>query len=87
MNRLYLLPLRGIQWLIVLYQNTMSPDHGLFRSLFPAGVCRFEPTCSEYMYHAISLHGWRGLELGLRRITKCHPFGGSGVDKVPPVHT
>jgi putative membrane protein insertion efficiency factor len=48
-------------------------------------ACRFAPTCSEYMLEALRVHGpLRGLWLGLRRIGRCHPWGGHGVDPVPP---
>lgn len=46
--------------------------------------CRFWPTCSSYAKEAIELHGAaRGAWLALRRVLRCHPFGGSGVDPVP----
>jgi uncharacterized protein len=45
------------------------------------GHCRFQPTCSQYMLDAVRLHGpWRGVWKGLRRLLRCHPFGGSGYD-------
>ncbi len=47
--------------------------------------CRFLPTCSEYAIEAIERHGaLRGGSLALRRITRCHPWGASGIDEVPP---
>jgi len=47
--------------------------------------CRYWPTCSSYGLEAIELHGAaRGSWLTLRRILRCHPWGGSGVDPVPP---
>lgn len=47
--------------------------------------CRFRPTCSEYMIESIKIHGVLcGLFLGIRRILRCHPFGGSGYNPVPP---
>jgi putative membrane protein insertion efficiency factor len=67
---------------IRLYQRTLSPDHGPLRAVFPAGVCRHEPTCSEYMYQALDRHGWRGLLLGLARLSRCHPFSKGGYDPV-----
>lgn len=46
--------------------------------------CRFQPTCSEYALDALSKHGAaRGLWLMLRRVLRCHPWGGSGWDPVP----
>ena len=59
------------------YQVTLSP-------LF-SGCCRFEPSCSNYMIEAIEVHGAvKGVLLGLRRLLRCHPFGKSGYDPVPP---
>jgi putative membrane protein insertion efficiency factor len=46
--------------------------------------CRFSPTCSDYTQQAIKKHGMlKGSMLGLRRILRCHPLGGSGMDPVP----
>ena len=46
--------------------------------------CRYHPTCSTYAKEALQIHGLRkGVALSLKRISKCHPFGGSGVDLVP----
>jgi hypothetical protein len=70
--------------LLRLYQRTVSPDHGLLRSWFPLGVCRFTPTCSQYMVEAIETYGTlQGLLLGTRRILRCHPYAVGGVDPVP----
>jgi uncharacterized protein len=61
---------------IKLYQNLISP-------LTPAS-CRFTPTCSQYAAEAIRRHGpLRGSWLALKRISRCHPWGGSGYDPVP----
>ena len=46
--------------------------------------CRFQPTCSEYTYQAISRYGiMRGSRLGLKRIFKCHPWHQGGLDSLP----
>ena len=58
------------------YQLSISP-------LFPPS-CRFTPTCSQYAIEAIRRHGpLKGLWLALRRLSRCHPWGGSGYDPVP----
>lgn len=62
--------------LIRLYQRLISP-------FFPA-KCRYIPTCSEYGIKAINKYGpWKGCYLVLKRIFRCHPFGGQGFDPVP----
>jgi len=56
----------------------------LFRPLLGAN-CRFYPSCSDYALEALAHHGvLRGLLLALRRLARCHPWGGSGYDPVPP---
>jgi len=46
--------------------------------------CRFVPTCSEYAMEAVEVHGAAiGSLLALKRLLRCHPFGGHGVDQVP----
>lgn len=63
--------------LIGAYQLLISP------LLLPS--CRFEPSCSHYAQEAIAEHGTlRGLFLALKRLSRCHPWGGSGYDPVPP---
>lgn len=48
--------------------------------------CRFDPTCSRYAIHAIGHHGLkRGGWMALKRLGRCHPFGGWGYDPVPSV--
>ncbi len=57
---------------------------GVYRGtvgLWLGGHCRFEPSCSQYMLDAVAKHGpVRGTWRGLRRITRCHPWGGCGHD-------
>jgi putative membrane protein insertion efficiency factor len=56
----------------------------LLRPLLPP-ACRYQPTCSEYALDALRTHGAaRGSWLATRRICRCHPWGGSGYDPVPP---
>lgn len=63
--------------IICFYQKAISP-------LFPP-TCRFYPTCSQYAFEAISVHGaLKGSYLAIRRILKCHPFHKGGIDPVPP---
>ncbi len=48
------------------------------------GACRFDPSCSTYAADALRAHGLlSGTWLALRRLARCHPFGGSGYDPVP----
>jgi|TARA_B110000305_G_scaffold241367_1_gene315224 putative membrane protein insertion efficiency factor len=61
---------------IWLYQKLISP-------FFPS-TCRFNPTCSHYAIDAIKLKGpFVGFWLALKRISKCHPWGGTGYDPLP----
>lgn len=59
-----------------------------YRLIFSPWVgfnCRYDPTCSTYALEALRTHGGlRGGWLALRRILRCHPWGGMGVDDVPP---
>lgn len=62
---------------IWVYQKILSP--------FKPNCCRFTPTCSAYAKEAFLLHGViKGAMLSLKRILKCHPWGQSGYDPVPP---
>lgn len=61
---------------ILIYQKVISP-------ILPS-TCRFTPTCSEYGKQVIIKHGpLKGGILAIKRIFKCHPWGGSGEDLVP----
>ena len=63
--------------LVRLYQVTLSRIVG--------GHCRFEPSCSHYSIAALRTHGAaRGAWLTIRRLARCHPWGGQGHDPVPP---
>ncbi|WP_455107077.1 membrane protein insertion efficiency factor YidD [Porphyromonas sp.] len=61
---------------IYFYKGAISP-------LTPPS-CRFTPSCSTYAVEALRRHGpFKGLYLAIRRILRCHPWGGSGYDPVP----
>jgi len=63
--------------LIKFYQVCISPLKG-------GPTCRFTPTCSQYALEAFKKYGpFKGGWLALRRILRCHPWGGSGYDPVP----
>ncbi len=65
-----------LRLLIRIYQYALSPVLG--------ANCRFQPTCSQYAYDAVCSHGpVRGSWLAVRRIARCHPWGGAGYDPVP----
>lgn len=65
------------------YRTAISP---VLTCLFtPLGLgCRFHPTCSRYALEAVQRHGaLKGSLLSIRRICRCHPWGGCGEDPVP----
>tara|TARA_S200000501_G_C20752692_1_gene712418 strand:- start:68 stop:325 length:258 start_codon:yes stop_codon:yes gene_type:complete len=56
----------------------------IFISPLLGSNCRFHPTCSAYFIEAVKIYGPRkGFVLGVKRISKCHPWGGKGIDNVP----
>ncbi|MDX5417716.1 MAG: membrane protein insertion efficiency factor YidD [Hymenobacteraceae bacterium] len=62
--------------LIWVYRNMISP-------LKPA-TCRYTPTCSAYALGAVNKYGpFKGGWMAMKRIGRCHPWGGSGYDPVP----
>lgn len=65
-----------ILWIIRFYQKAISP-------VLPPS-CRFTPTCSHYAYEAIEKYGFfKGGWMGVKRISRCHPFTPGGYDPVP----
>lgn len=77
-------PRRIGQFLIVVYQHTLSPDHGWASRFFRYRMCRYHPTCSEYTYEAIGRFGLiKGSLMGAWRILRCNPFSHGGHDPVP----
>ncbi|MDG2375401.1 MAG: membrane protein insertion efficiency factor YidD [Woeseiaceae bacterium] len=72
-GQLLALPLRGLVWV---YRYAISPLIG--------ANCRYQPTCSAYAEEALRTQGtFKGGWLALKRIGRCHPWGGSGFDPVP----
>lgn len=72
-RRVLIAPFLALLWI---YRNCISP-------LTPP-ACRFTPTCSQYAVEALKKHGLiKGLWLTVRRLLRCHPWGGSGYDPVP----
>ena len=70
-----------LKWIFILpvkiYQITISP--------WMPDSCRHSPTCSQYAIEAIQIHGiFIGIWLGTKKLIKCHPWGTSGYDPVPP---
>jgi len=67
---------------IRLYRWILSPAKSAL--LGQAGRCRFVPSCSAYALEAVQEHGvLRGGWLALKRLSRCHPWGGAGWDPVP----
>ena len=57
-------------------------------SPFTPASCRHTPTCSEYFIESVKTHGpFKGSWLGLKRLSKCHPWGAHGYDPVPEITT
>ncbi len=74
-----------IRFFIRGYQIFISPLLSLLAG--PNAGCRFHPTCSQYFLEAVETHGaLRGSWLGIKRIVRCHPWGGQGIDPVPHKH-
>ena len=83
-KKIWYIPRRLGQILIVIYQRTVSLDHGLLSKFVPFRMCRFHPTCSEYGYEALGRFGLiQGSWLTLKRIFRCHPWSPGGHDPVP----
>jgi len=73
---------KALAWPLIqvvrLYRLAISPWFG--------ANCRFDPTCSTYAIEALQVHGiLKGTWLAVKRIGRCHPWGGSGYDPVPDI--
>ncbi|MBI5754616.1 membrane protein insertion efficiency factor YidD [Candidatus Peregrinibacteria bacterium] len=81
-SKFFFLPRRVAIAIIRFYQKTLSPDHGFVRHAFPFGLCRFEPSCSEYSALAITKYGLlRGGLKTVWRILRCNPWSCGGEDR------
>ena len=73
-----------MSWINTFAARTIAGGVLLYRASLGrwlGGHCRYYPTCSQYMLDAVAKHGpVVGLWRGLRRIARCHPWGGSGYD-------
>ena len=73
LKRLFALPLLAV---VKFYQHCISP--------YTPAACRYTPTCSQYAVEALKKYGpIKGSWLTLKRLLRCHPWGGSGYDPVP----
>ena len=76
--------LRGLDRLLAPFLMGGVRAYQLTLGHFMGGHCRFLPTCSHYAMEALRVHGgMRGGWLATKRVCRCHPWGGSGVDEVP----
>lgn len=76
---LRLLPRNVCVVILRAYRAVISPLYG--------DVCRYYPSCSSYALQAIQQRGVVfGVLLGVRRISRCHPWADGGIDDVPVVH-
>jgi uncharacterized protein len=72
------LPAKALLGAQRVYKMTLSPLIGQ--------QCRYLPTCSDYAADCVRLHGaWAGSWMGLARVCRCRPGGGSGYDPAPPM--
>lgn len=84
LNWIIWIPRRIVRGMIVIYQKTLSLDHGPLSHLMPYPVCKYHPTCSEYGYGSISRFGIiRGIPMTIWRIMRCNPWSEGGEDPVP----
>jgi putative component of membrane protein insertase Oxa1/YidC/SpoIIIJ protein YidD len=69
-NRILAWPLVVI---VVVYQKTLSPDHGPLSILYPYGYCKFYPTCSEFSRQVLLREGLVGIPKIIHRLISCRP--------------
>lgn len=75
---------KGTLALLQLYKSTSFFHNHIFKTITGSqSVCRFTPTCSEYMYDAVKKHGAaKGVVLGIKRLARCTPLSQGGYDPV-----
>lgn len=84
MKILNLILVKIFQFLIRVYQKTLSFDHGFLKFLYPYGFCRYYPTCSEYAILALEKFGViKGSWISLKRICRCTPWHNCAYDPIP----
>lgn len=71
---------KPVDLLVGVYQKTLSPDHGIFKSLHPQGYCRFYPTCSNYAREGLQKEGITAIPKITARVVRCQPWSLGGVD-------
>jgi len=76
-------PIRfSVLLLLRFYRVIVSPVKNVVLGVH--GACRYYPTCSAYALEAVERHGVvGGGVLAVKRVCRCHPWGGSGIDRVP----
>ena len=73
-----------LEKLVVNFLLVLIKVYKIFVSPYLGQNCRYHPTCSSYAIEALETHGLiKGLYLSIKRVSKCHPLGGSGIDHVP----
>jgi len=64
-----------VTWIIIAYRHLVSP--------YCSPSCRYQPTCSQYALDALRKYGFfKGCWMAMRRIARCHPWGGKGYDPI-----
>lgn len=75
--------IRAIVASIIVYQKTISPDHGIAMYIVRTQRCKFFPSCSDYAIQSLRQYGlMRGIMLSVKRIARCNPCCAGGYDPV-----
>ena len=74
----------GLDLVIVVYQYCLSADHSFWGKHISFRICRFQPSCSQFVREALVTQGLiRGLSMSFCRVIRCNPLCRSGKDLVP----